>query len=230
MIGTIADRIATRGISRACHFTPARSLSHILADRSGIRPTRELSEEERKLYNPTDLLRLDGHTDHVCCSVEYPNGWYMDRARAAELLFPRWVVLFLKPSVLSIPGTLFAPRNAAASSVVLRQGTEGFDAMFPASNRGAYGNVFQRGANHLACSPTDDQAEVLVPGRIPVEDIIGIGVESAEQGVEERLSLEYCGIDAASLTFVVAPILFNKRALSAAIRRGARPDEVVLAP
>lgn len=230
MTETIADRIAARGISRVCHFTPARSLSHILADKSGIRPTRELSDEERKLYNPTDLLRLDGHTDHVCCSVEYPNGWYMDRARAAELLFRRWVVLFLNPSVLSIPGTLFAPRNAAASAVALRQGTDGFEAMFAASIRGAYGKVFKRGAGHLACSPTDDQAEVLVPRRIPVEDIIGIGVESVEQGVEERLSLEYCGIDASGLTFIVAPSLFNKQAISSAIRRGIRPDEAVLTP
>jgi len=229
MTGAIADRVAARGISRVCHFTPSRSLSHILAERSGIRPTRELSEEERRLYNPTDLLRLDGHTDHVCCSIEYPNGWYMDRARAAELLFPRWVVLFLNPAVLSVPGTLFAPRNAAASAVALVPGPVGFDAMFPASSRGAYDKVFQRGANHLACSPTDDQAEVLVPGRIPVEDIIGIGVKSAEQGREERLSLEYCGIDAIGLTFVVAPTLFDKYAQSAAIRRGERPIETVLA-
>lgn len=230
MTGSIAGRIASRGISRVCHFTPSRSLSHILADRSGIRPTRDLDEEERRLYNPTDLLRLDGHTGHVCCSIEYPNGWYMDRARAAELLFPRWVVLFISPSVLSIPGTLFSPRNAAASGVVLAPGTGGFDAMFPPTTRGAYGRIFQRAATHLPCSPTDDQAEVLVPGRIPVDDIIGIGVQSAEQGMEERLSLEYCGIDASTLSFVVAPTLFNKRAQSVAIRQGIRPDEEILAP
>jgi hypothetical protein len=227
----VAERVAARGITRVCHFTPSRSLAHILANRSGIRPSRELSEEERQVFNPTDLKRLDNHTSHICCSIEYPNGWYMAKAQSAESLFPDWVVLFVRPTVLSLPDTLFCPRNAAAGGGrYLDRGVDGFDAMYPLSGTGAYGKMFRRGATHLRCSPTDDQAEVLVPLRIPVEDIIGIAVRTADQGVEERIRLGYCGIDHAGLNFVVAPDLFQKHALSRAIRDGVRPKESPLAP
>jgi hypothetical protein len=79
MTDPIAERVAERGITRICHFTPSRSLAHILSGRSGIRPSSELSESEREIFNPTDLQRIDNHTGHICCSIEYPNGWYMPR-------------------------------------------------------------------------------------------------------------------------------------------------------
>jgi hypothetical protein len=226
----IAEQILNRGITRLCHFTPSRSLAHILSGRSGIRPSIELSDDERAIFNPTDLRRLDNHASHICCSIEYPNGWYMARARDAEKLFPDWVVIFVKPTVLSLPGTLFCPRNAASGSGrFLRPGVEAFDSMYAQEIDGAYGRTYTRGPKHLTCSPTDDQAEVLVPVRIPVEDITGVAVSSAQQGVEERVRLGVLGIDIAGLEFVVAPTLFQKNALSSAIRSGTRPTESLLA-
>ena len=91
----IQNDVLRRGITRLCHFTPSRSLAHILATGAGVLPTRLLKEEERLLFNPTDLQRLDGHVDHICCSIEYPNAWYLDRARATETLFRDWVILFV---------------------------------------------------------------------------------------------------------------------------------------
>jgi len=231
MTDPIAERVAERGITRICHFTPSRSLAHILSGRSGIRPSSELSESEREIFNPTDLQRIDNHTGHICCSIEYPNGWYMAKARDAERLFPDWVVLFVRPIVLSLPDTLFCPRNAAAlGGRLLKPGLEAFDAMYARAIDGAGGRTFVRGARHLACSPTDDQAEVLIPLRIPVEDIVGIAVSSDDQGVEERVRLGVLGIDMEGLNFVVAPSLFRKGSLSNAIRAGNRPEERPLAP
>ncbi|QNA83784.1 DUF4433 domain-containing protein [Sphingomonas sp. So64.6b] len=154
----------------------------------------------------------------------------MAKARQNEVLFPDWVVLFVKPHHLEAEGTLFSPRNAAAGcGRHLAAGVDAFDAMFPASLVGAYDRTLTRLPRHLPCSPTDDQAEVLVRGRIPAEDIIGIGVSTNTQGLEERLRLEYCGVDVHRLNFVVAPELFDKTSLSRAIRSGKRPVETSLA-
>ena len=90
---------------------------------------------------------------------------------------------------------------------------------------GAYGRTRARSQDHLPCSPTDDQAEVLVPESIPPEDIKAIGVASDEQARTERVRLEVLGIGASGLRFVVSPTLFDKRALSTCIRAGRRPQE-----
>ncbi len=228
MIEAIQKEIATRGITRLCHFTPSRSLAHILAGGDGILPSRLLKEEERLLFNPTDLQRLDGHPDHICCSIEYPNAWYLDRARKGEILFRDWVVIFIDPAVLASKETLFCPRNAAAGlGNYISAGHEAFTSMFAPSVPGAQGKVRDRTLLHLACSPTDDQAEVLVPHSIPPLSIRAIGLSSEEQARAERVRLDILGIDIGDLKFVVAPSLFNKYALSQAIRAGQRPSETL---
>jgi hypothetical protein len=89
-----------RGITRLCHFTPARKLSHIACGETGVLSTKRLREDERAVFDPTDLARLDRHETHICCSIEYPNAWYMDKARAKELLFRDWVILLINSSYL----------------------------------------------------------------------------------------------------------------------------------
>jgi len=226
MIGAIRSALGTRGISRLCHFTPSRSLAHILAGGSGILPSLQLAQEDRLMFNPTDLERMDGHPGHICCSIEYPNAWYFDRARKGEMLFRDWVVIFFKPDVLASPGTLFCPRNAAAGyGAHIGSGQAVFESMFAQSVSGAGGQVRSRSLLHLPCSPTDDQAEVLVPGSVPANDILAIGVSTDDQARAERVRLSVLGIDASHLSFVVAPTLFDKYALSASIRAGQRPSE-----
>lgn len=226
MIEAIQRDITTRGITRLCHFTPSRSLAHILAGGAGILPSRLLAEEDRLLFNPTDLRRLDGHPDHICCSIEYPNAWYLDRARKSEILFRDWVVIFIDPEVLASTGTLFCPRNAAAGyGAYISDGYDAFSSMFAPSIPGAQGKVRGRTLLHLPCSPTDDQAEVLVPGSIPPASIRAIGLSSEEQARVERVRLQILGIDVDDLKFVVSPTLFDKYALSNAIRTGQKPSE-----
>lgn len=228
MIDAIQQDIAKRGITRLCHFTPSRSLAHILAGGAGILPSRLLEEEDRLLFNPTDLQRLDGHPDHICCSIEYPNAWYLDRARKGEILFRDWVVIFIDPAVLASERTLFCPRNAAAGyGAYISSGHEAFASMFALSVPGAQGKVRGRTLLHLPCSPTDDQAEVLVPDSIPPASIRAIGVSSEEQAQAESVRLKILGIDLGDLKFVVSPTLFDKYALSNAIRAGQRPSETL---
>lgn len=231
MNDAIHKDVLTRGITRLCHFTPSRSLAHILAGGAGILPSRLLRDEERQLFNPTDLERLDGHVDHVCCSIEYPNAWYLDRARAKERLFLDWVVLFIRPGILSAESTLFCPRNAAADrGAHIAGGYAAYESMFAPSIQGAYGRMYARDLFHLSCSPTDDQAEVLVEELIPLKDLIAIGVSSEEQAAMESTRLKILGIDIGHLGFVVCPTLFNKKALSIAVRAGKKPLEAPWTP
>jgi len=96
VIEAIRQEVAKRRIARLCHFTPSRNLAHIAAGEIGILATRNLQQDERSVLNPTDLQRLDGHTGYISCSIEYPNAWYLDRARAQDTLFRDWVILFDK--------------------------------------------------------------------------------------------------------------------------------------
>lgn len=227
MSGALADEIKARGITRLCHFTPSRNFGHIMSSGSGILSTKSLEDDERAVYNQTDLLRLDGHPDHICCSIEYPNAWYLARAREQDRLFKDWVILFLSPDLILQPGTLFSPRNAAASSGAhLAPGVRGFLRMYAQETVGARGRVFARGAKHLPAAPTDQQAEVLIPHQILRQDILGIAVLNEVQARNEVSRLRLIGASTDGLQIVIAPTLFDKNALNVAISSGMRPKEV----
>lgn len=215
MNADIREEVMQRGITRLCHFTPSRNLAYIINGDVGILATQRLQEDERSLYNPTDLQRHDGHSDHICCSIEYPNAWYFDHAKSRELLFRDWVVLLIDPRYLWEEGTRFCPRNASAGfGRQVGPGIEAFCEMFSGSVPGAYGRTFTRGESHLECSPTDDQAEVLVPDRIAIEHIKGVAVSSDTQARNELVRFRLSGLDLGSIPLMVAPIFYQKRDLT----------------
>jgi hypothetical protein len=222
----IRDEALKRGISRLCHFTQSRKLSHILSDLDGVWATSRIIEKAPDLLDQTDNLRLDGQLDHICCSVEYPNTWYLSKIRDKDPLFKDWVVVFLKPALLWRDRSLFSPRNAAAHTGTLIQGGyAGFSRLFDQSLVGAGGRTFSRTAEMLPCCPTDDQAEVLVYEHIQRSNILGIGVLSEAQARVEKLRLSFIP-SATNPDFYVAPDIFTGR-WSNLIRRGQRPKEVV---
>ncbi|MFM0324915.1 DarT ssDNA thymidine ADP-ribosyltransferase family protein [Caballeronia glebae] len=224
----ILDDCATRGITRLCHFTPSRNLIHVLA--SGYLKDRQtLSIEARDEVNPTDAYRRDGHLDKICCSVEYPNGYYLDIVTKKELIFLDWVILFIDPVVLWSPGTLFCQRNAAAENgSLIADGWPAYESMFAATVQGAGGRVFNRRATHLSCSPTDLQAEVLVPGPIPIEAIQGMAMLTERQANTERARWDTLGLAPPHVPLVVAPDLFDKMSLTNHIWTGRRPTETAV--
>ncbi|SAK77203.1 hypothetical protein AWB82_04968 [Caballeronia glebae] len=224
----ILDDCAKRGITRLCHFTPSRNLIHVLA--SGYLKDRQtLSMEARDEVNPTDAYRRDGHLDKICCSVEYPNGYYLDIVTKKELIFLDWVILFIDPVVLWSPGTLFCQRNAAAENgSLIADGWPGYESMFAARVQGAGGRVFRRHATHLSCSPTDLQAEVLVRGPIPIEAIQGMAMLTERQASTERARWDTLGLAPPKVPMVVAPDLFDKISLTNHIWTGRRPIETAV--
>jgi hypothetical protein len=224
VIREIRSEAGRRTITRLCHFTPARKLAHIASGETGILATNKLREDERAVFDATDLARLDRHETHICCSIQYPNAWYMDRARAKDVLFRDWVILLIDPRYLWTEGTLFCPRNAAADyGAQITQGDAGFRALFANTVLGAY--RIQRSAKHLESCPTDNQAEVLIPDHIPLNEILGAVVQSETQARNEDARLRLLGIPKGTMNFVIAPVLFDKHALRDYISAGRIPEE-----
>lgn len=224
MIDTIRREVLQRGITRLCHFTPSRNLMHIYTGSSGLLASQRLSDDERSAFNPTDLERLDGYPDHVCCSIQYPNGWYFRQARSRERLFRDWVVLLIDPKHLWLPSTKFCSTNAATGrGAGISEGPQAFHALFAPEVSGASG-VFARDRKPDFV-PTDDQAEVLVPGRIGLEALQGFAVPDAAQARREAARLRHLGHDAPQI--LIAPSFFSPHTLSEKLRAGVLPGETL---
>jgi len=229
MINKIKIDVERRGITRLCHLTPSRNLGHILTGGIGILSTKNLQADERIVFTQNDLERFDKHEGYICCSVEYPNVWYFDKAQSKDKIFKDWVVLFIDPKYIWQSGTLFCPRNAASNSGRnIVEGEQGFESLFATAVPGYQGKSIQRRLSHLACCPTDNQAEVLIHDQISISDILSIAVRSKEQAVNEMVRLQMLGIPEDKYKFVTAPDLFEKYKLSNLISSGNRPDETVL--
>jgi len=231
MSSAIKTEVQLRGITRLCHFTSARNLVHIASSSDGVKSSRSLRSDQTACFTATDTKRIDGYTDHISCSIEYPNAWYLSKAEANEPLFKDWVVLLIAPHYIWHPATRYCPRNAAASSGGQVVGLlSGFQSLFAQSISGAYGMTRTRGSKHLVCSPTDDQAEVLVGTNILLSDILGVVVKDEAQAKAEIVRLRLAGIPGNPFQFIIARDLFDKRQLSSSIRAGKRPAERIWEP
>ncbi len=224
MTALIRNSAKRRGITRLCHFTPSRNLSHITDSPIGILASRHLQADEKAIFNPTDMERLDNHPNHVCCSIQYPNAWYFKIARRTEVVFPDWVVLLINPRYLWHNGTKFSPHNAATGrGKLIGEGVEAFEAMFARIVKGA-GRHYTRGPCHPKFLPTDEQAEVLVPDIIELQDVIGVAVCDDAQAKREVTRLKQLGLSKFP-PFRVIPEFFDPKALSRDLRAGRIPSE-----
>jgi hypothetical protein len=219
-----------REISRICHLTPSRNLVHIAIGGDGLLSPQTLMEAEKREFHQQDLARLDGYRDHICCSIEYPNAWYLRSRRRSvtdeDRLFSDWVVLTIKRDYLWQDETLFCPRNAAAQGGRLVQaGAEALEALFADRVNGAYGQDYVRTAQRPRACPTDDQAEVLVRGRIAFDDVLSIVTGDEAQAKREFVRLTQLGMAPDQIKLSICPEFFEPYPLSALLRRGERPTE-----
>ena len=228
---SIEAEAARREVSRLCHLTPFRNLLHI-ASGAGLRSVAEL-EDDRAAFDQQDLERLDGRPDHISCSIEYPNVWYLGRRRLGatplQRLFPDWVCLLIDPKYLWAPGTEFAPRNAAAGfGGLLKPGYDAFCEMYATKVSGAYGRTYGRDAKPPAC-PTDDQAEVMIEKQIALADARTVVFADVDQAARCISALRLSGAAPEDFNFLISPSFFEKR-LSGMLRRGEKPAEMPWVP
>jgi hypothetical protein len=214
----VLDALAGHPLARLVHFTPSRNLHPILAAKA-LRSSKDLDEKSRGQYAKTDLLRLDQHPDHVCCSMQYPNAWYLARAKGNDRVvnFPDWVCLVLDRRLAAAEGALFCHRNAAAGSgAYLRPGVDGLEGCYADTVIGQ--STYNRGPNHDPGSPTDVQAEVLIPAPIALSHLSAIVVPTEGHALLECGRLDLLGHDTGALQWIVAPGMFNKYAVTRAVQ------------
>jgi hypothetical protein len=214
--------IKDRKITRLCHLTKSSKALHILRSASGILATDFIQED---VYDANDESRLDGKTDFVNCSIQYPNYWYWRKVKNKDPLFKEWIIIFIKPSILLKETTEFCFTNAAYhKGRHIKRGYESFKELFSDTVCGK--RVFKRTPNMLSCCPTDDQAEVLVYNNVPLNDIIGIAVKDENQAEREYRRWYKNLNDIPKIDIILAPDLFNG-AWSQKVREGIRPKEMV---
>jgi hypothetical protein len=214
-LNNLAAAVRHRGISRITHFTNSRNLPRILAA-GAILSTAELAARQLD-YAVTDPERFDGHRGHICCNIEYPNMYYFHQAsaRPTHVNFSDWTVLLLAPEVATTDGVLFSPGNAArGSGRFLASGPEALAAQYAANV-----NSYPRGSRHFPASPTDVQAEVLIPGPIPLSELRGIVVSDSETLRRELVRLEQLSFDPSIFDWYVAPTMFTKGHIVGAVQR-----------
>jgi hypothetical protein len=227
----VAAALAALPLARLTHFTPSLNLPSIFAD-GQLRSVKDLSEDVRACYRATDLQRLDGYLDKVCCSMQYPNGFYFDIARReADVNYPDWVCLLLDKAVAATKGTLFCPRNAAAAAGRAVPGVVGLNACYAYSVRGQGGLTRTRGPQHDPGSPTDVQAEALVTAPVPLSAIYAIVFPAEAAAVEEYGRLDRFGLlPPDGIQWVISPGMFDKWAISDAVRSRRYFPDIMWSP
>lgn len=222
MSDLILREIQERKIDRLCHFTKSSKLMHIMSSEDGIL-SNEFFEDLEEVLDKNDRSRYDGKEDYVCCSVQYTNSWYLNKIKNKDPLFQEWVVLLINPELMLDKSTYFCHRNAASDhGRNLRQGYEGFSAMFKETVQGQY--LIRRTNSMLSCCTTDGQAEVLIYKNIPRSFITGIAVPNREQAKKEAIRLAL--IEAPQIPIIIAPDLFSNNWSNLA-KSGRRPVENV---
>jgi hypothetical protein len=225
---SVKQLLSDLGISRLAHFTPSRNLPLIFTD-GKIRSSKDMSENSPGYFTPTDLERFDRRPHMVCCSFQYPNPYYMAKARVKRHLvnYPDWVCMFLDSSLVYDRGAEVCIFNAAKANgnYVRPADSPSISACF-ASEVGEW----ERGARHRREVPTDIQAEVLVPGPISLSHLRGIVTPSSEAAACEWGRLRMLGHEPANYDWYVAPVLFQKSGLSTRLRFGGLIQETSWAP
>jgi hypothetical protein len=215
---TVGAALARLGVTRLAHFAPTLNLVPTLRD-GRLRSSKDLAEHAADYFYPTDLERLDHHEEHICCSFEYPNVYYLRKARQKPPYrnYPDWLCFLINPDVADRPNTLVSSCNAAkAHGAHLRPGGQAvLDAWLSPSPAG-----YTRSARQHPAVPTDLQAEILVPGPIMLSSVTAIVVRSDELARELYGLCNRWTLAPDRFGWKVAPAFFDVNLLVPALRNG----------
>jgi hypothetical protein len=198
------DILKARGVTRLCHFTKFQSLTHIVASAEGILASSSIRQDTK---NVTDTARYDGELDYVCCSIQYPNSWFLKNAMQNNTneIFNDWVVLYIDLSILTHKSAKFCPCNASrANGAYINDRMEEIDSIFAAS---VSTFRYSRSPKMLASCPTDGQAEILIRDSIPRRYIIGIATGTKDVAKRVYAMLKMYAIEEQIPLYVVPDVL-----------------------
>jgi hypothetical protein len=215
------DILKARGVTRLCHFTKLESLVTILPSEIGILASQSIRAD---IKNVTDTSRYDGELGYVCCSVEYPNSWFLKKAiqRDTNQIFKDWVVLYIDLSILELKDAKFCPCNAStAHGSHINSNMNEIDLIF-ADELSIFN--YRRTPDMLSCCPTNGQAEILIKNNVPREFISGIAVGC--KSIAELIYATFKTLNTKPIPLYVAPEVLTPD-WSSMIRQGKRPIETV---
>lgn len=214
--------LKNRSVTRLCHFTNLARFVHIISSEIGVCATANIDQDIKR---ETDHARLDGECGYVCCSIEYPNSWFLRKAmeRDIEEVFRDWIVLCIDLDVVRIRKIKYSPCNASAGNGnYIYSNEEELDMLFdPVCVR------MKRDPQILDCCATDDQAEILIENNIPREMISKIIVGNTVVAAQVYSILKVYGIR--DISIAVAPDVLNTN-WSRIVRNGKRPEEMNFVP
>jgi len=151
--------VRKRHLRELYHFTPLDNLPGIIA--AGVLSRRQMDERGlkslRNSWGNPEKERILG-AEYICLSIT--NQWKMLSSVMMKLADPP-AVLVVAPRVIWYEGTCFSPKNSANRDIIASElptwtHLTHFDALFSAPDERR---------------PTDAQAEVLVRGCIPLDDV-----------------------------------------------------------
>lgn len=211
--------LKSRGVSRLCHFTKLQSLTHILSSDGGILASGSIRSD---IKNVTDKERYDGELDYICCSVEYPNSWFLKKAMQSnqDQIFRDWVVIYIDLNILKHRDTKFCPCNASKNhGNYISNQMENIEGIF-ANQLSTF--KYSRTPNMLACCPTDGQAEILIRDNIPQNFLLGIAVGNVDIAKRVYAMLRIYNIE--RIDIYISPDVLTPT-WSNIVRQGNRPNE-----
>lgn len=214
------DFLRGRYVSRLCHFTKLKDLTHILLSDRGIVASTAIRLDVKDQKDPE---RYDGELEYICCSIEYPNSWYLRKAqqRDNDPVFREWVTVYIDLGILEQRDFKFCPCNAATKcgTHILNDENQ-LSIMYESPS--IYGR--DRTPKMLRCCPTDDQAEILIKDSIPYCFFSGISVSDEE--IASRVYAMIKTYGKPNIPIYIAPDVLNTN-WSNMIRRGIRPSETL---
>lgn len=213
----IYDVLTQRGVNRLCHFTKIKSLIHIFSSEDGILASDSIRPDVKSVI---DTERYDGELDYICCSVEYPNSWFLNKAKRdnSDKIFNDWCVIYIDLDILKIRRAKCCPCNASTCHGKFI----GEDAERLFEDHVEYKMDFFREKQMLKSCPTDSQAEILIRKNIPCDRIIGIALGTENEAKRVYAIMKTLGVSEKPL--YIAPDVLTTQ-WSALVRRGERPFE-----
>lgn len=215
--------LKSRGVSRLCHFTKLQNLTHILSTENGIIASGSIQQDTK---NVNDIARYDGELDHVCCTIEYPNSWFLNYAMKSndDRIFRDWIVLCIDLDVLLVRSAKFCECNAStAHGQFIKEDFEKIDQIF-ADKVASF--LYSRTPQMLPCCPTNGQAEILIRDNIPLryvsKIIVGNGDVAKQVYAIQKVFKKLYGIS--NIPVYVAPAVLST-SWSNMIKQGTRPQE-----
>jgi len=209
-----------RGVTRLCHFTKFQSLTHIITSADGIIASSSIRSD---IKNVTDEARYDGELEYICCSVQYPNSWFLNKAKQnnKDQIFRDWVVLYIDLEILNDRKAKFCQCNASKSNgAYINSNMDKLEVIFAHS---VPTFSYPRSSKMLSCCPTNEQAEILIKDSIPRSYISGIAVGTEDLANRIYATLKLCGVEI--IPIYIAPDVLAT-SWSSMIKDGRRPSEI----